>query len=382
MAHLILMPRLTDTMHEGEINYWYKEEGDSVSKGDDLFAVETDKAVIDVEAGESGILLRIFPKLGESVKVGDVVVIIGKKGEDITSLLPKANEQQSDFDDRPIEKNEKKKSAIIASPVAKRMAKELNIDLALVTGTGQDGLITKKNLETFLDERKGHTNIECPVREIEERIPIKGVLKAMAEKMTMSANIPQATTFAEVDVSDLVDLSKEHSIKITPFIIKATKDSLLENRKLNSTLNRDEIILWRQVNLGVSVSTPRGLVVPVIKQAEKLSLHQIGEELASLAKKAVDNRLTLDDVSHSTFTITNSGVFGSLFFTPRINPPESAILGVGKIMKQPVVRDEQVVIRSMMILSLSYDHRIIDGKTAVTFLQNLKSRLEDPIHLL
>lgn len=382
MAHKILMPRLTDTMHEGQITFWYKKEGDTVSKGEDLFGVETDKAVVDVEAGETGFLLKIVTNEGEFARVGDIVAVIGEKGEDVASLINKPETKSLKSTKTAIEQPQSGKSRVKASPVAKRKAKELNVNLTLVTGTGPDGLITKKNLDDYLKESSVVSPPGRSEDDIEQRIPLKGVLKVMAEKMTRSANIPQATTFAEVDVSDLVSLSKEHSIKITPIIICAVVEALKEARIINSSLEGDEIVVWRHLNIGVSISTPRGLIVPVIHHAETLGVHQIAEELKGLSQKARENRLSLDEVSQASFTVTNSGVFGSLFFTPRVNPPESAIMGVGKTMKQPVVRDDQIVIRSIMMISLSYDHRIIAGESAVGFLQDVKRLLETPDELL
>lgn len=204
----------------------------------------------------------------------------------------------------------------------------------------------------------------------------------MAEKMAFSAEIPQVTTVAETDVSDLVELSQKTSLTITSFVVRAVVEGLRLYPMMNSSLNGKQIIVKKYYNIGVSVATPRGLIVPVLHNLEAQDIHGISKELGEVARKARENRLALDDISGGTFSVTNSGVFGSLFFTPRINPPESAILGMGKIMKQPVVRGEEITIRSMMYLSLSYDHRIIDGETAVKYLQEVKKALESPQNLL
>ena len=203
----------------------------------------------------------------------------------------------------------------------------------------------------------------------------------MYERMTLSTAIPQVTTVAETDATDLLALSKAKGISITTFIVRAVVEGLKRFPQINSSLDGRTVVRKGYFNIGVSVATPRGLIVPVLHNAEGKDLTQLAAELKELAAKAREGRLSLEDISGGTFTMTNSGVFGSLFFTPRISPPESAILGMGKIMKQPVVRDDQIVIRSMIYLSLTYDHRHIDGETAVTFLQEVKKALQDPGNL-
>ena len=207
----------------------------------------------------------------------------------------------------------------------------------------------------------------------------------MYERMTLSASIPQVTTVAETDATDLLALSKAKGISVTTFIVRAVVEGLKLFPQINSSLDGRTVVRKGYFNIGVSVATPRGLIVPVLHNAEGKDLSRLAAELKGLAAKAREGKLGLEDITGGTFTITNSGVFGSLFFTPRINAPESAILGMGKIMKQPVVRpvagEDQIVIRSMIYLSLTYDHRHIDGETAVTFLQEVKKALQDPANL-
>ena len=378
MAVEILMPRLTDTMHEGIISYWYCHEGDAITNGDPFFIVETDKASVDVEASASGTVLKIMVTEGEVVPVGSKVAVIGELGENIEELLETSSDIIKEEDKRTkSDKNNSKSKRQTASPAAKKLAKSKNIDLNQITGTGENGMITREDIEASLKQKE-----ETPPVAIHcgdgERIVLKGIPKAMAEKMALSAEIPQVTTFAEVDVTQLKKLSKQSGITITSFVIWAVVTGLKSYPIINTSLDGDAIIIKKQYNIGVSIATPNGLVVPNIKDVGRKDLYAIIEDLNELVKKGRDNRLTIYDISGGTFTITNSGIFGSLFFTPRINPPESAILGMGKIMEQPVVIDHQITVRSMMYLGLSYDHRVIDGENAVKFLQEVKKALEEP----
>lgn len=381
MATEIVMPRLTDTMHKGMISYWYKKEGESVQEGEPLFVVETDKASVEVCASATGILLKILVKEGESADVGGKVAIIGESGEEIQRLVDLSKPTEEERKEVPLSAEEGIPVRIMASPAAKRKAKAENVDLKEVTGTGNGGLITEKDVREYLETKR---KISDTYRKYgpEEIIPLQGIRKVMAERMALSAAIPQVTTAAEVGVSNLVELSRETSITITSFVVRAVVEGLRLYPLINSCLDGERVITKKYFNIGVSVASPRGLIVPVLHNTESKGILHLSKELVELARKARENRLDLEEVSGGTFTVTNSGVFGSLFFTPRINPPESAILGMGKIMKQAVVIDERIAIRSMMYLCLSYDHRIIDGETAVKFLQEVKKALESPGKLL
>jgi pyruvate dehydrogenase E2 component (dihydrolipoamide acetyltransferase) len=267
-----------------------------------------------------------------------------------------------------------------ASPAAKRKAKAENVNLEEVTGTGDGGLITEKDVTAYL--KKGKIAGGFARYGEEETIPLEGVRKIMAERMALSVQIPQVTTVTESDVTRLLELSRESSTTITSFVVSAVVEGLKRFPFINSSIDGERVTLKKYYNIGVSVASPRGLIVPVLHNVEGKDIHQISQELSELATKTRENRLDPSEVSGRTFTVTNSGVFGSLFFTPRINPPESAVLGIGKIMKQPVVREEEIAIRSLMYLCLSYDHRIIDGETAVKFLQEVKRCLESPEDLM
>ena len=381
MAVQIRMPRLTDTMLEGMISDWLKQEGDFVQEGDPLFVVETDKASVEVHASATGILLKILVQPRESAAVDGVVAFIGEKGENIPSLRAAPQPSTRGQMETTSRTKESASGKIKASPAAKRKAKDENVDLKEVIATGEDGLITEKDVTEYL-RKKGAQGTPSLRYGPEEWVPLEGIRKVMAEKMAASAAIPQVTTFAETDATSLLGLSREISITITSFVVRAVVEGLRLYPFMNASLEGGRIILKKYYNIAVSVATPRGLIVPVLHNAESKNIHHLAQELNDLANKAKENRLSLEDVAGGTFTVTNSGVFGSLFFTPRINPPESAILGLGKIMKQPVVIGEEIAIRSMMNLCLSYDHRIIDGETAVKFLQEIKRTLESPRILL
>jgi 2-oxoglutarate dehydrogenase complex dihydrolipoamide succinyltransferase (E2) component len=381
MATVVMMPRLTDTMLEGKILEWLKKEGEPVEEGAPLFVVETDKAAVEVNATASGILLKVVASEGESVGVEERVGVIGESGEDIAHLL-REPERMKPGEKRVEEARPSSSQRIKASPAARRLARERGIDLARVAGSGEGGLVTEKDVESFgKGEGKRPAGIS-PYGE-EERRPLDGVRRAMARRMAQSSQeTARVTTVAETDVTDLQALSKEKGITITSFIVRAVVEALKEFPIINSSLEEETLVGKKYYNIGVSVASPRGLVVPVLHNAERMNLEEISEKLGNLARKARENRLSPEEISGGTFTVTNSGVFGSLFFTPMINPPESAILGLGKILKQPVVRDDQIAVRSMMYLSLSYDHRIIDGEAAVRCLQKVKRGLEDPRGLL
>lgn len=380
MAVEIILHRMTDTMLKGMISCWHKKEGETVQEDEPLFEVETDKALLEVNASASGVLLKILVQEGNWVEVDGRVGIIGKKGEDIQSMLTLTKAPPAEKRKAVSKAEGGSPSKVNASPAAKRRAKEENVDLKHVHGTGEGGLITEKDVAEYL--KKGQTVLASSKYGPEEIVPLEGIRRVMAEKMTLSAAIPQVTTVAETDVTGLVELSQEISVTVTALVVRAAVEALKRFPLINASLDGEKIIVKKYFNIGISVASPHGLIVPALRNAEDKDIYTLSKELIELAKKARENRLSIEEVSGRTFTVTNSGVFGSLFSTPRINPPESAVLGMGKIMKQPVVRDDKIAIRSMMYLSLSYDHRIIDGETAVKFLQDVKKTLESARDLL
>ena len=378
MAVRVVMPRLTDTMLQGTIAEWTKREGDEVRVGDALYTVETDKAVVDVSSSVAGVLLKILAPSGEAVDVGGPVAIVGERGEDAATATAPPPRAKAEAKPDGVRATEETPRRVLATPAAKRRAREANIDLANVRGSGENGMISEKDLLTYLLANRTPASAR-PGQQ--DGAPLSAVGRAMFERMTASAEIPQVTTVAETDATDLLELSREKDITITAYVVRAVVEGLKLYPLLNSTLDGDKVVRQRSLNIGISVATPRGLIVPVLREAESKDVAQLAEELATLAAKARDGRLSLEELAGATFTVTNSGVFGSLLFTPRISPPQSAIVGMGKILKQPVVRDDAIVIRSMMYLCLSYDHRHIDGETAVKFLQEVKEALQSPANL-
>jgi len=375
MSIEVVMPQLTDTMLEGVVQFWHKNVGDSIAIDEPLVVVETDKAAVEILAETSGVILKILAEEGQTVNVDELIVIIGEIGEEIERNLPGEKDDEKNESVNCIDEQETVVNKIVASPVVRRIAKEKNIDLSEIVGTGKDRLITKADIELYIDEKNDSTKI-CSSQETV--IPLTGIRKAMFNSMTSSLSVPQVTTVAQADLTELLLVSKETAVTITSFVVKAVAKSITLFPLMNSVFDDEKIVLKEDYNIGVAASTPKGLAVPVIHQVQDKNLIKISKELADLAKKAKNNRLSLEDISGKTFTVTNSGVFGSLFFTPRITPPEVAILGIGKINQQPVIIDNGLHIRSMMYLCLSYDHRIIDGETAVKFLQKIKTNLESP----
>lgn len=372
MATSIKMVRLSKGMSEGTVETWLKREGDQVVMDESIFVVMTDKTTVEVPAQASGTLLRILVKEGATAEVGATLGYIGAPGDELPS-----DEQPKPQPDKPTVVELQQSSTTQAStrqraaPKAQRLAKEHGIDLSQISGTGPEGLILERDVLRIVEGSTTETSLE-------EQIPLTGRRKLMAERMALSKRTAaHATTVAEVDMTDVNRNRNEHSATYTAFIARAVVTAIGEFPLLNSTLEGDYITLKKYVNLGVAVDTEDGLVVVVIRDAGEKALPELNDEIGQLADKARSGKLMPEDVSDSTFTITNSGVLGSLFFTPIINPPQAATLGIGKVMESPVVKDGKITARPMMYLCLSYDHRFVDGAVAVRFLQRVKAALEE-----
>ncbi len=386
MSYEVKLPRLTQTMSEGTVTRWLKAEGDAVKEREPLLEVVTDKASVDVESPTAGVLGRILVRDGD-VAVGAPIAIIlapGEKPSDLVVPSPAAKlvaVERAVQPDSPIPapRTAAPGGKLRASPVARRLAQERGVDLTLVAATGPGGLITETDVRKYLE---GQGGIGQPANGDEEVIPLVGVRKIIADRLSLSRRTAaDVTTVAEVDMTEVAELRKRLELTYTAVAARAVVRALADFPILNSRLDGDRIVVGKRVHLGVAVAVNDGLVVPVIRDAGEKDLRQIGGELAELAKLGVEGKLTPQQLTGSSFTLTNSGVFGSLLFTPIINPPESAILGMGKVTSMPVVRDEQIVIRKMMYLCLTYDHRVVDGAPAVKFLQRVKELLENPNEL-
>ncbi len=383
MSVEVRVPQLTQTSAAYSITRWLKLEGDTVETGNPLFEVETEKAAVEIESPGSGVLAKILVRSGE-VPLGTVVAVILAPGETLPDLAPAkdaaATPPRPGAVALPVALSPGGAAAPAgrakASPLARRIAAEHGVDLARVIPTGPGGMITEADVRGCLE------GTPVPVKD-EEIIPMSGIRKTIADRLSLSRRTAaDVTTVADVDLTEVAALRARMDLTFTAFVARAVVMALAEFPILNSRLQGDAIVIGKRVHLGVAVALDEGLKVPVIRDAHTKSLGQIGAILTDLSQRGAAGKLAPAGLTGSTFTLTNSGVFGSLLFTPIINPPESAILGMGKIAKTPVVRDDQIVIRQMMYLCLTYDHRVVDGAPAVKFLQRVKTLLERPEQLL
>jgi len=398
MAVEVQMPSLGLSIVEGTIERWLKKEGDPIEKGDLLVAIMTEKVTVEIPAEVSGVLLKILLPAGAKVKVGQTIAIIGAAEERLKEI-PEVEERQytlpCEAPGRAPRRRELEDLKI--SPLALKVAAEQGIDIREVAAKYPGAKIGKKEIFDFLEEKRGKgvekEVIRAPVLGEEEVKPLSGALRAMAEHMAMSARTAaRVTTMAEVDMTELVKLRKalkekfkqEHEVSLTfvPFVMRAICEGVKEFPLLNASLRGEKVILHRSVNVGLAVDAGESLLVPVVKDVANKGIIELSGEVIRLTEKAREGRLSLQDIQGGTISLTNAGVYGALLATPIIHQPQSAILWMGKVMETPVVRDGQIVIRSMMYLCLSYDHRIIMGAQAVRFLQVVKKALENPHPLL
>jgi 2-oxoglutarate dehydrogenase E2 component (dihydrolipoamide succinyltransferase) len=376
MTHEVRMPVLSQSMIQGRVVEWLLKEGDKVDKGAVLVVVESDKATLELEAQDGGILQKILVEAGAEVDVNTPIAIIADPNEHAT--MPDSP--------TPAQVNPVAVAALIAapssggrrpvSPAARRLAQELGIDLAKVQGTGEDGLVTEKDLRAFASQHVAPAQAETEDIQV---IPLTGQRGRIAERMALSRRTAaDVTTVMDVDMGPVISLRSTTKISFTAYVTRAIAQALREFPLLNAWMAEDRILVKRPVHLGVAVAIEGALVVPVLRNADRMSVGEIDQAINQLGSKARSGQLTPDDMKGSTFTVTNSGVFGSLLFTPIINLPEVAVLGMGKVADTPVVRQGQVVAGKVMYLCLSYDHRAVDGATAVQFLQAVKNHLEKP----
>lgn len=374
MVHEVRMPVLSQSMIQGRVVNWLLKEGDKVDKGALLVVVESDKATHELEAPEGGVLNKILVKEGEEVDVNTILAIIVGVDDFGTAAIEMPSPQKL-----PVASATPAISAATSerkpvSPVAKRLAKELGINVSLITGSGLNGLVTEKDVRTYAEQ-----NVSAPptLDEDTQVIPLTGQRGRIAERMALSRRTAaDVTTVMDVDMGRVSMIHTASGVSFTACVAWAATQSLPEFPILNAWMMEDRIIMKRFIHMGVAVAIEGALVVPVIRNAERKSLSEIDQEINDLGKKARAGSLTPDDMKGSTFTVTNSGVFGSLLFTPIINLPEVAILGMGKVADTPVVRQGQVLAGKVMYLCLSYDHRAVDGAVAVQYLQAVKQRLE------
>lgn len=410
-----MMPRLSDTMEEGNIVGWLKKVGDKVSPGDILAEVETDKATMELESFYEGTLLHIGVPEGP-IAVGALLAVIGKEGEDISSIIsgnagskaaaeeaPKTAPQP----DAPVKNEQQAQETVAAtaapsesdspgrvkaSPLAKAIASEKGIDLSKVTGSGDGGRIIKQDVENYKSESTSSSASVQAARvtgEVYRDIPLSQIRKTIARRLSESMfTAPHFYLTIEVDMDNAIaartSLNENGDVKISynDLVVKATSLALVRHPQVNSSWMNDFIRENYVVNIGVAVAVPEGLVVPVVKNANFKSLTEINQEVKTLAGKAKDKKLSLEEMQGNTFTISNLGMFDIDNFTAIINPPDACILAVGSIVSKPVVKNGAVVPGNTMKLTLSCDHRVVDGAVGAQFLQTLKSYLEQPLSML
>lgn len=402
-----IMPKLGMTMESGLIVNWLKKEGDYVKKGEPLLDVMTDKVTIEVESYHTGYLKKILAREGEDVPVTEVIAYIGGKDEEVSEEIIKERikekkEEKVLIEEKPKYKEEEKivkvrAKKILASPLAKRLAREMAINLSKISGTGPGGRIIKADVLKAVKEaklkKKEKIEIEKEIEEkvvtpeILEKIPLAGLRKNIAERMSKSkSEIPHITLFIDVDMSSSEIFKEkinqeigEKKITYTDLIIKATALSLEKYQILNSTLENEKIVIFKDINIGLAVSIKDGLIVPVIRNANKLSIEEIADERVKFVRCARENKLELRDVTGSTFTITNLGMYEIDYFYPIINPPEAGILAVGSIVKKPAIDKEgKITVKPMLKLGLALDHRILYGAVGAKFLQYLRNTIQEP----
>lgn len=406
------LPDIGEGVHEGEIVKWLVKEGDRVQEFQPMVEVMTDKATVEIPVPKSGVILKLMAKEGEVVKVGSVLVLIGEPGEAAGPLPAAVAEPARAAPSQPqptafaTAVTAPRLQRVLATPATRKLARELGVDINLVSGSGPGGRITEQDVRAFaaalkagavtmpLEKPVAAPKVEISPDQREERLPLRGIRKRIAEHMHQAKTTAAHFTYVdEVDMTELVELREQakslvekKGVKLTylPFIIKALIHALKQYPYLNASIDdaKGEIVIKHYYNIGIATATEEGLIVPVVKDADKKSILELAAEVERLANKAREGKLSLEELRGGTFTITSLGALGGLFATPIINYPESAILGVHEIKKRPVIRDGQIVIRDIMLLSLSFDHRLIDGHVGAMFAKEVIKYLEDPKLLL
>ncbi|MCR6787245.1 MULTISPECIES: dihydrolipoamide acetyltransferase family protein [Bacillus cereus group] len=395
MAVEVVMPKLGMAMKEGIITSWNIKAGDNVAKGELIASINSEKIETEIEAPADGTVLDIAVSEDEGVPPGTVICYIGKPNEkvEMQESTHVVEEKTSNIEVQNQEPNGKEvaKQRIKISPVAKKIAKSENLDIKALVGTGPGGRITKADVLKALEERVA--NPEVPEQEESTVVPVTGMRKAIASRMHASLqNSAQLTLTMKVDVTDLVALHKdiaevvqkryENKLTITDFVSRAVVLALREHKEMNSAYIDDAIHQFEHVHLGIAVALEKGLVVPAIRFANNLSLVELSKEIKDMAQKARAGSLSSDDMHGTTFTISNLGSFGIEYFTPVLNTPETGILGIGAIEHVPVYKGGKLKKGSMLPLSLTFDHRVLDGAPAAAFLRTIKHYLEEPITIL
>lgn len=405
MSIEIIVPEMGESVIEATVRAWLKKEGDFVEAGEALVELETDKVNLEVGAKASGVLAKIQVAEGQDVKVGDV---LGSINADAKQPASKPDPQPASPKPEPLPTPQEKPQTVQpqVTPVASRVAREQNVDVSKVRGTGPDGRVTKSDVQQYAQKQSSAgseaakqlskpsqaAGVESAERR-EERERMSRRRRTIAQRLLeASQSTAMLTTFNEINMSAVMDLRRRrneafqarHGIKLgfTSFFTKASISALKSFPRLNAEIQGDEIVLKNYYDIGIAVGAEEGLVVPVLRDADRLTFAEIEKQVKVFSGKANDGSLSVEDLRGGTFTITNGGVFGSMLSTPILNLPQVGILGLHKIEERPIAENGQVVIRPMMYVALSYDHRIVDGREAVQFLAQVKELLEDPAWML
>ena len=403
MAEVIKMPRMSDTMTEGVIVSWLKKEGDAVKSGDVLAEVETDKATMELESYTDGVLLHIGVSAGSSVSVDGVIAVIGKAGEDWNAALAASNTAAPKAASaapgtasptaqttvpQPSAYTEASDSHIKASPLAKKIAADKGLDINTITGSGDQGRIVKRDIESYVPA-KNTIAVPASIPGTYEDVPVNQMRKTIARRLAESKfSAPHFYLTISVNMDTCIASRKKiiefsgEKVSYNDIIIKAAAEALKRHPKVNASWLGDKIRYYNYVNIGVAIAVEDGLVVPVIRNADQKRISNISAEVKQSAEKAKTKKLQAQDFEGNTFTISNLGMFGIDEFTAIINPPDACIMAVGKISETAVVENGQIKISNIMKMTLSCDHRVVDGAMGAQFLQTLKQFLEDPIIIL
>ena len=367
---------------EGEVSKWYVKVGDVVKENQPLVEIITEKVTVELPSPADGTIMKIGPEAGKIAKVGEVIVVIDDGKED--DNVKDGAKEDTKVDKKEVIKEEIKSRKVIATPAVKRLAKEMGIDITKVVATGEDGRITEKDVKVYS---------KLEVQSNEERIAFRGTRKTIAERLAKSSDrVVQAWIMEEIDMTKVTELknklkeSSSEDIKLTymPFFVKAVIRSLKSSPRINASLDEEteDIVIKKDYNIGIATDTEQGLIVPVIKKAQDKNIKEIAKEIEELSIEAKSGKLGLEDTQGGTFTITNIGAIGGISSIPIVNYPEVAILAINKIMKKVVHWEGNIVARDRVYLSLSFDHRVLDGADVARFLNSIRKCLEDPESLM
>ena len=405
----VKVPQLSESVAEATLLAWHKKVGEAVKRDENLIDIETDKVVLELPAPADGVLAKIVKSDGGTVKAGEVIATIDTDGKAAASAVPpKAQPRQA----ASAPAGKQPAAAAPAMPAARKLAEEKGLDTGMIAGSGRGGRVTKADVLDQATKAPAAPTTPSPaarpplpqppapvsVERIladrpEQRVPMSRLRARIAERLVQSQSTAAIlTTFNEVNMQPVMDLrrkyqerfEKEHGVRLgfMSFFVRAAVHALKKYPIVNASIDGNDIVYHGYFDIGVAVGSPRGLVVPILRDAEQMSFAEIEKKIADFGKRAQDGKLTIEELTGGTFSISNGGVFGSMLSTPIINPPQSAILGVHLTKDRPVVEDGQIVIRPINYLALSYDHRIIDGREAVLSLVAMKEALEDPARLL